>query len=136
MSRLYFILKTLTALLALFFLVIGFQWLFVPHNLAGQFSIEAVGIAGVATMRADLGAFFVSAGIITACGVRDHASANAFVFCAALLIGTAAFGRLVGFILDGITPLSMTPFIIELMMVALYVALARVRIRVGAQAKG
>ncbi|MBD3646441.1 MAG: hypothetical protein HUJ31_03090, partial [Pseudomonadales bacterium] len=72
MNTILVILKVLTTLLALFFLVMGFQWLFMPFNLAGMFYIEPVGIAGIATMRADLGAFFCSAGIITAMGVRDH----------------------------------------------------------------
>lgn len=130
MNTILVILKILTTLLALYFLVIGLQWLFMPFNLAGLFYIEPVGIAGIATMRADLGAFFCSAGIITAMGVRDHPSANAYIFSAALLIGIAAFGRFIGFILDGMTSLSMTAFIIELMMVALYVALTTVRIRV------
>lgn len=131
MKTVSIILKSLTAILALFFVFMGLQWLFVPDNLAGQFYIEPVGINGIATMRADLGAFFFTAGIVTALGVRDSVHANAFLFCASLLIGVAAFGRLVGFLIDGVTSASMTPFIIELIMVALFVALARVRIKLS-----
>lgn len=131
MNTIFITLKSLTAILALFFVFMGLQWLFVPHNLANQFYIEPAGINGIATMRADLGAFFFTAGIVTALGVRDGTHANAFLFCASLLIGVAAFGRLVGFVIDGVTAASMTPFIIELMMVALFVALARVRIRLS-----
>lgn len=129
MTTISIVLKGLTLLLALFFVFLGLQWLFVPLNLAPEFYIEPVGIGGMATMRADLGAFFFSTGVIAALGIRDGAHANAFLFCAALLIGTAAIGRLAGFLIDGVTSSLMTPFIIELMIVAVFVALASVRIK-------
>lgn len=129
MTTISMILKGLTLLLALFFVFLGLQWLFVPHNLAPAFYIEPAGIGGLATMRADLGAFFFSTGVITALGVRDGTHANTFLFCATLLIGTAAVGRVAGFLIDGVTSSLMTPFIVELIIVALFVALASVRIK-------
>ncbi len=122
--------RILVLLFALLFLVMGMQWMFVPQNMIGDVSLLPVGIPGLAILRADLGSFFLVAGITAALGASGIRNANGYLFCSGLLIGFAAIGRLAGFALDGIVEESFTPFIIELVIITLYVGLAAARGRI------
>lgn len=126
--------RGIALLFALFFLVMGLQWLFVPENLATDFALIPNGILGWATIRADLGAMFVTTGVTAALGVSSRSSANSYLFCACLLMGTAATGRLIGFAMDGIPAGGIPPLIFELATMASMVAVATLRNRLAKQA--
>ena len=121
--------RGIALLFALLFLVMGLQWLFVPQNLATDFALIPNGILGWATVRADLGAMFVATGVTAALGVSSRPSANSYLFCTCLLMGTAATGRLIGFAMDGIPTGGIPPLIFELSTMASMVAVATLRNR-------
>ena len=125
----YHFLRLVVLLFALFFLVGGLQWLFSPANLASDFGLLANGILGWATIRADLGALFLVTGICATLAASHHPQANAFLTCGCLLMGTAACGRLIGFVMDGIPQDGITPLIFELAVIASLVGLATTRMR-------
>ena len=121
--------RGIVLLFSLFFLVFGLQWLFVPQNLAEGFALVPNGILGLATLRADLGAMFLVTGITAAFAASNMNSANTFLLCCCLLMVLAAFGRFVGFVMDGVPEGGIGPFIFELMVAASLVAVAVTRNR-------
>ena len=125
------IVRAIVLLLALLYLVMGLQWLFVPHMMSTNFAVLPNGILGWATMRADFGAFFLVSGITLALAASGRPGANHYLFCALLLMGLAATGRFVGFALDGIPEGGIVPFIFELFTMAAAVALASLRNRLN-----
>ena len=58
--------RVLVGLMALFFFAMGVQFWFALDASAAQFQIEAAGALGRASIRADVGAFFLSVGLF--CG--------------------------------------------------------------------
>jgi hypothetical protein len=111
--------KIVVGLMALLFLALGFGAMFNPANAPMQFGIEAAGITGLSTIRGDLGGLFIGSAVILAWGVLRG---QTMMFLAvAVLMGTIACGRLVGFVVDGASSDVMTPFVIELVMVVVLV---------------
>ena len=47
--------RILAGLVALFFVVMGLRFYFTPETLAAEFAITPVGVAGLSTIRGDLG---------------------------------------------------------------------------------
>ncbi len=133
MKLTYHFVRLVVLLFALFFLIMGLQWLFYPENLAMDFGLIANGILGWATIRADLGALFLVTGITTAIAASNRQQAPTFLFCGCLLMGTAAGGRLIGFAMDGIPQGGITPLIFELAVIASLVGLATTRLRLQKQ---
>jgi hypothetical protein len=125
------IVRVAILLLALLFLVMGMQWLFVPQNMGG--ALIPNGILGWATLRADFGSFFMVAGITAALAASNRPGANHYLFCCILMMMIAALGRLIGFFLDGIPEGGITPLIFELVTSALLVALASLRSRISVE---
>ena len=131
----YHLLQAITGLIALLFLVMGLQWLVVPENMSDQFGLLPNGILGWATMRADLGGFFLVTSITAALAASGWRGANHYLFCCALLMSFAALGRLIGFATDGVPDDGFTPFIFELFTVTVLVGLATTRSRFEAANK-
>ena len=123
--------RGIVLLFALFFIVMGLQWLFMPQNMADDFALIPNGILGWATIRADLGAVFLVTGITAALAASNNPCNGAYLICGCLLMGVAATGRMIGFVMDGIPEGGMTPFIFELAVVAALVGLASTRRRLN-----
>jgi hypothetical protein len=123
--------RAVVLLFSLFFLVMGFQWLVMPQNLANNFALLPNGILGWATIRADLGSFFLVTGITAAMAASNIRGANNFLACAAMLMAIAATGRLIGFALDGIPEGGFAPFIFELTVLTSLIGLASTRSRLA-----
>ena len=129
MKAVFNLARLIVVLFSLFFLVMGMQWLFAPDQLISNFGLSPDGLLGRATIRADMGAMFLVTGLATAMAASNRPQANAFLLCGCLLMGTAACGRLIGFVMDGIPTDGITPLIFELTVIASLVALAAIRAR-------
>ncbi len=132
MRIVYQIFRVVTALIALFFLAMGLQWLLVPEQMSDQFALLPNGILGWATMRADLGGFFLVTAITASLAALGRQGAGHYLICCAMLLGIAATGRLIGFVVDGIPEGGFPPFIFELFCLTVLVGLATTRRRVEA----
>ena len=108
--------KILVGLVALFFVVWGVRFYFTPEAMAGAFSIVPSGVAGLATVRGDLGGAFMATGLFAVLGIWKGAAH--WLWAAIGVIGSIAVGRIVGFALDGTDPMTIVPFVVELVFIA------------------
>ncbi len=111
--------KIVVGLMALLFVLLGFGVMFNPASAPGQYGVEALGIVGQSTLRGDLGGMFVGSAVMLAWGILRG---QTMLFLAvAVLMGTIACGRLVGFVVDGANTQTIAPFVVELVMVVILV---------------
>jgi hypothetical protein len=115
--------RTLIGLIALFFIAWGLRFFFTPEAMAAEFAIAPNGVAGLSTIRGDLGGAFLAIGFFSAMGLRR--GARHWLYAAAALLAAVALGRLVGFAFDGTPPAVVIPFSTELAFIAALVYAAR-----------
>ncbi|MES1974371.1 MAG: hypothetical protein V4472_18095 [Pseudomonadota bacterium] len=116
--------RGIIALVGLFNLAIGFGFLLDPAGLGAKFFLTPVGIQGLATMRADFTAFFVTGGAFALAGAwRGRAGPLGVPL---LLLGIALSARCVSLFVDGIAPTAFGPMIVEAVMIALLLVGRRV----------
>lgn len=107
----------LVVLLGLFNIFLGVSFLFNPAEMAGDFFLEPQGIQGLATIRADYPAFFLTAGGFALYSAWKQSAAPLLVpMC---LMSIAIAGRLVSLTLDGQAPTAFQPMIVEAVMIAI-----------------
>ena len=100
-------------------LMIGLGFLFAPVKFGSLFYVEAVGIQGLASMRADFTGFFVGVGVFVLLAAWTEKARPLAV--PMLLLGVALFGRSVSLIIDGMGPAAIPPMLAEAVMIgALY----------------
>src|SRR5262245_40735874 len=104
--------KILVGLVGLFFIVWGVRFYVTPDAMAQAFSIVPSGIAGLATVRGDLGGAFIATGVFSVLGLWRGAAH--WLWAAVGIIGAIAAGRLIGFVFDGTEPMTIAPFVTEL----------------------
>ncbi|NNC98953.1 MAG: DUF4345 family protein [Gammaproteobacteria bacterium] len=103
--------------------ILGFGAMFDPYPVADQFAIELLGTHGLSTMRGDVGGLLLGSVIMAIIGLWRN---NTVWFLAvAVMMLTVASGRLVGFLMDGVTPAVMTPLVAELIIAAVMIAAHR-----------
>jgi uncharacterized membrane protein AbrB (regulator of aidB expression) len=115
--------RTLIGLIALFFIAWGLRFFFTPDAMAAEFAIAPSGVAGVSTVRGDLGGAFLAIGLFAAMGLRR--GARHWLHAAAALLGAIALGRAIGFAFDGTEPAVILPFSTELAFIAALVYASR-----------
>src|SRR5262245_5152308 len=117
MSRIF------VSLASVFFgaLAIG-TWL-TPEGVASQFGLEAVRLAGYATLRADLGGLF--AGLAILCGVAAATKGRAWIVAAASVLAAIVTGRALSWVSAGRIGPDVLSMAIELGILASLVAFAR-----------
>jgi len=115
--------RTLIGLIALFFIAWGLRFFFTPDAMAAEFGIVPSGVAGLSTVRGDLGGAFLGIGLLAAMGLRR--GARHWLYAAAGLIGAIALGRAIGFAFDGAPQAVVIPFSTELAFIAALVYAAR-----------
>lgn len=105
------------------FILIGLAFLIHPAQMGALFFIEAQGSQGLATIRADLTAFFVVGGLFAALGAwrQDAQALNVPL----LLLAIALFGRTVSLVVDGRGPEAIQPMVVEAVFIGLIVAAQR-----------
>jgi Domain of unknown function (DUF4345) len=107
----------------LLFILIGLAFLIHPAQMGALFFLEAQGSQGLATIRADLTAFFVVGGLFAVLGAwrQDAQALNVPL----LLLAIALFGRTVSLVVDGRGPEAIQPMLVEAVFIALIVAAQR-----------
>jgi hypothetical protein len=118
-------LRLVVALIGLWFIAIAGAWMLMPEWMSVQFAITLEGALGYNTGRGDLGGLFLAAGILCLLGLRNHQSAAYFLYSVSIIMGTVAFGRLVGFLFDGVVLTTILPFVVELGFIAIFCTFAR-----------
>lgn len=118
------LLRALVGLAALLFIGIALQFMLFPDTAAERFALVPRGIEGLNTLRGDLGGLFLGGGVLMAAGVLYRQTV--WWLAAAAVVAAIAFGRLVGFVLDGWQGNSIAQWIIEIVIVALLVTAHRV----------
>ena len=107
-------------LVGLFNLVLGLGFLIDPVRLGARFFLSPVTMQGLATMRADFTAFFVTGGAFALFGAwRGRAEPLAVPL---ILLTIALFGRFVSLAVDGAWPTAFEPMIAEAAMIAILIA--------------
>lgn len=93
------IVRGLIGLLSLLYLSLAGQFLFTPLDAAANFAITPVGIQGMASLRADFGAYF----LVTSGSMLWGAIANrpALYWVAIAILGLTFLGRGFSLIMDG-----------------------------------
>jgi len=109
--------RGLVALVGLFNLALGLTFLFDPAQAGLRFFITSLGTQGMATMRADFPAFFVTGAVFALVGAWRAWRAPLQV--PLLLLGIAISGRVVSLIADGAPPMAFPPMVAEALMIAL-----------------
>ena len=117
----------LTALIfagGLMYLLLGIGFLLNPASAGADFGLSAEGAQGLASMRADLTAFFVvAAGSMVIGAWRRNGD---LLLVAAALFATALLGRFVGLFADGTWDGMAVPMLVEAVTVIVLLIASRV----------
>ena len=112
--------RALIALVGLFNLAIGLGFLIDPARAGAAFFLSPNGIQGLATMRADFTAFFVTGGVFALLGaVRGRPEPLAVPL---ILLTIALSARFVSLKVDGVSPTAFQPMAAEAVMIAILFA--------------
>lgn len=117
------ILRMVVVGLGLYFLVIASALMLMPQLMAEQFNISP-GEQGLSTIRGDLGGLFLGLAIMSFVGLR----LPIMLVAVAILLGAIAFGRVLGFFFDGVTPFTIMLCLAEAFLAVLF-ATAATRLR-------
>lgn len=110
-------------LLGLFNFAIGLAFLFAPAAPAEAFFIAPQGIQGLATLRADMPGFFLTAASLALLGAWRADPRPLAVPLAMLAVALA--GRTLSLALDGMASTAFLPMIAETVMIAVLLAARR-----------
>jgi hypothetical protein len=116
--------RLLIGAVGLFNVVIGLLFLTQPITYAARFYLAPIGTQGLASVRADFPAFFITGGLFALWGAWRADPGPLKV--PAVLLGLALGGRVVSILLDGTAPTTAPPMIAEAVMIALLLAGMRV----------
>ena len=116
--------RVLVALVALFNIVMGLGFLIDPAGSALTFYLAPLGTQGMATLRADMTAFFLVGGGMAALGGWRVDPRPLLVPVA--LLGIAIAGRAVSLIAEGAPAIAFPPMLVEAVMIAILVSARRV----------
>ncbi len=111
-----FTMRILIGLVGLFNIFVGLSFLFNPAKMATDFALSPLGVQGMATMRADFPAFFLTGAIFALIGAWRMDPKPLLV--PLMLLSVALFGRFVSIALDGTAPTTLPPMIAEAVMIA------------------
>lgn len=114
------ILRLILLALGGLFVLIGLNFLFDPVTSAANFGLDPEGTLGLASIRADLTAFFVVAGGSMAWGAWKRN--GDFLAVTAALMALAFIGRVVTLVVDGPHEGFWVPMLVEAISVALAIA--------------
>lgn len=116
------VLRILVAVVGVAAILLAAQFWLNPVQPAARLGLDARGALGLATIRADIAAFFATAGILSLiAAVRAEAR---LMTTPLLLVALALAGRVVTVVDQGFTPAQAPPMAVEATLVALF-ALAR-----------
>ena len=109
-------------LVGLFNMLLGLGFLFKPVEVAARFALSPLGTQGLATIRADFSAFFLTGAAFALIGAwRGDAKP---LLVPLVLLSIALTGRCVSIATDGMVSTTLPPMVVEALMIAV-VLLAR-----------
>ncbi len=108
--------RLVLGLVGLINVLIGLGFLFNPAKLVAIFALSPVGTQGLATIRADFPAFFLTGGVFALIGAWRADPKPLLV--PLMLLGTALTGRFVSIALDGVVATTYPPMLAEAAMIA------------------
>jgi hypothetical protein len=111
------VVRAVVGLVGLFNIVLGLGFLIDPAQAGLRFFLTSLGTQGLATMRADFTAFFVTGGTFALIGAWRARRTPLLV--PLMLLGIAIGGRVVSLIADGTPGKAFTPMIAEAVMIAI-----------------
>jgi peptidoglycan/LPS O-acetylase OafA/YrhL len=111
--------RAFAGLAALFGIVLGVAFLIQPVSWGAAFFLSPMGIPGMAVLRADMTAFFLTGGILAAIG--GWKQNPAWLVTPIMLFAIAIIGRTISLVADGVTPGAFLPMIVEAALVAMLV---------------
>lgn len=114
------VLKVVVAGLGLYFLVVGSVCMLMPELMAEQLSVSPISVHGLSTIRGDLGGLFIGLAIMSFLGLQRPM----MLYAAGILLGAVAIGRVFGFFFDGLSLFTAMLCVIELIFMAILMALA------------
>jgi hypothetical protein len=109
--------RAVVALVGLFNLLIGLFFLIDPAQAGLRFFVTSLGTQGMATMRADFTAFFVTGAVFALAGAWRADRRPLLV--PMLLLGIAISGRAISLIADGAPTKAFGPMAAEAVMIAI-----------------
>lgn len=115
------LLRILVAAYGLLFSALALGFWFAPATLARRFNLEALNVPGLATLRADFGAMFLTLAVLCLAGAWTRR--RLFPIAGALLLSAAVIGRLIGWGASGTLggqPESLAIEVIGAVLLALY----------------
>lgn len=113
----------LVALYALLFAVLALGFWAAPEIAAQRLHLEAVGAAGLSTLRGDLGGLFLALAGLSAVGLFRRQ--RLLLLTAAAVLAAIVAGRLIGFILTGVSSEAFAPLVVEVVGAAVLILHAR-----------
>lgn len=111
------IVRGVVGLVGLFNVVLGLGFLVDPAQAGLRFFLISLGTQGMATMRADFTAFFVTGGIFAL--IAAWRAVRWPLLVPLCLLSIAILGRVVSLIADGAPGIAFTPMAAEALMIAL-----------------
>jgi hypothetical protein len=109
--------QILIGVVGLFNMMIGLSFLFNPAKMAADFALSPMGTQGMATMRADFPAFFLTGAVFSLIGAWRADRRPLLV--PLMLLTFALLGRFVSIVFDGTATTTAPPMIVEAAMIAL-----------------
>jgi hypothetical protein len=117
------VLRWLVVLIALAFLAGGLGFALAPTLVAADFAVTTTGVAGMGTLRADLGGLLLGNALFAFAGLRR--GSERWLAVPLVFIATILALRLLHLALDGTSPGGIRSLIIEIVVVAILFAARR-----------
>jgi hypothetical protein len=108
--------RAVLAVVGVFNIALGLGFLLSPMQMAEKFFIAPMTVQGIATIRADFPAFFITASLFALYGAWTMRRTPLLVPLG--LLSIALFGRFVSIALDGLSETTFPPMIAEAAMIA------------------
>ncbi len=111
------VMRGVVALVGLFNFALGLSFLLDPASGAQRFFLSPIGSQGLATIRADFTAFFVTGAVFALIGAWRTWRVPLLV--PMILLGVAISGRALSLVLDGAASTAYPPMLVEAVMIAI-----------------
>jgi hypothetical protein len=117
-------LKIVVGLIGLLFAFMGLNLMFDPVTNAEGLGLTPIGELGLNTLRGDVGGMFATGAALLILGLVQRKAE--WFLAVAVLMAMIAFGRVVGFVLDGNpTDATLTAFAFEIVIAAVLIFASR-----------
>jgi len=115
--------RWLVRLIGVILLMIGLGFLFVPDKLASQFAVHPASVAGIATLRGDLGGLFL--GMAVFCFLGALPSRSRWLMVPTVFLAAVILGRMVNLAFEGVTGPGVGPLLFEIVLVLVLIGAKR-----------